>query len=83
MATAIPDTNPVTQVAETTAAADRGAASAKPRREYRCECGHTMRFFGSGRHRVYFELTNTKLDDPVMDRLCPQCGRELPGKTRP
>jgi hypothetical protein len=25
------------------------------RREYRCECGHTMRVCGGARHRVYFD----------------------------
>jgi hypothetical protein len=59
-------------------------ASADPassqRREYRCECGHVLRVFGGGRHRVYFEPANVALDDPVMDRACPGCGRWLPGK---
>lgn len=54
------------------------AAAVKPRREYRCECGHVLRVFGSGRHRVYFELTNTRLDDPVMNHACPHCGRATP-----
>ena len=48
--------------------------------EYRCECGHVLRVFGGGRHRVYFEPANTQLDDPVMNRSCPECGRPLPGK---
>lgn len=47
---------------------------------YRCECGHTLRVFGGGRHRVYFEPGSTALDDPVMTRACPGCGRGLPGK---
>ncbi len=51
--------------------------------EYRCECGHALRVFGGGRHRVYFELADSRLDDPIMDRACPQCGRGLPGKNRP
>jgi len=51
--------------------------------EYRCECGHVLRVFGRGRHRVYFEPANTALDDPVMNRVCPGCGRGLPGKNRP
>lgn len=50
--------------------------------EYRCECGHLLRVFGVGRHRVYFEPSNTRLDDPVMDRTCPACGRPLPGGGR-
>ena len=53
------------------------------RDEYRCECGHLLRVFGGGRHRVYFEPGNTRLDDPVMNRACPACGRTLPGKNRP
>lgn len=47
--------------------------------ECRCECGHVLRVFGGGRHRVYFETDNTRLDDPVMNRVCPACGRGLPG----
>ena len=50
--------------------------------EHRCECGHVLRVFGGGRHRVYFEPGNTGLDDPVMNRVCPECGRDLPGKNR-
>ena len=53
------------------------------RDEYRCECGHVLRVFGGGRHRVYFEPENTRLDDPVMNRVCPACGRTLPGKNGP
>jgi hypothetical protein len=48
--------------------------------EYGCECGHVLRVFGGGRHRVYFEAGNTQLDDPVMTGACPECGRDLPGK---
>jgi hypothetical protein len=50
------------------------------REDYRCTCGHTLRVFGLGRHRVYFESGNTQLDDPVMNRICPQCEEGLPGK---
>lgn len=49
---------------------------------YRCECGHALWVFGGGRHRVYFEPGNSRLDNPVMDGACPQCGRGLPGKSR-
>jgi hypothetical protein len=49
-----------------------------PRRDYRCECGHVLHVVGNGRHRVYFELTDTRLDDPVMNHACPQCGRAMP-----
>lgn len=57
--------------------------SADRRGQYRCKCGHVLRVFGGGRHRVYFELTNKQLDDPVMNRACPECGRGLPGKNAP
>jgi hypothetical protein len=50
------------------------------RGEYHCECGHVLRVFGGGRHRVYFEPGNERLDDPVMNGVCPDCGRGLPGK---
>ena len=53
------------------------------RDEYRCECGHVLRVFGGGRHRVYFDPADTRLDNPVMNRSCPACGRTLPGKNRP
>jgi DNA-directed RNA polymerase subunit RPC12/RpoP len=59
------------------------AALPTHRDDYRCECGHILRVSGSGRHRVYFEPTNTELDDPVMDRACPECGRRLLGKNAP
>jgi hypothetical protein len=49
---------------------------------YRCECGRVLRVFGGGRHRVYFELGAPRLDDPVMNGACPQCGHRLPGKNR-
>jgi hypothetical protein len=51
-----------------------------PHSDYRCTCGHALRVFGGGRHRIYFEPANTQLDDPVMNRICPQCGDTLPGK---
>ncbi|MGH2842815.1 MAG: hypothetical protein ACRDKL_04430 [Solirubrobacteraceae bacterium] len=47
---------------------------------YRCECAQVLQVFGGGRHRVYFEPGNTALDDPVMNGVCPECGRGLPGK---
>jgi alpha-beta hydrolase superfamily lysophospholipase len=50
--------------------------------EHRCACGHVLQVFGGGRHRVYFEPGNTRLDDPVMNRVCPECERDLPGKNR-
>jgi hypothetical protein len=54
-----------------------------PGREYRCECGHVLSVSGGGRHRVFFELDDTRRASPVMNRVCPQCGRGLPGKNRP
>jgi hypothetical protein len=52
------------------------------RGDYRCECGHQLRVFGGGRHTVYFGPDDAKLDDPVMDRRCPACGRGLAGKNQ-
>ncbi len=50
-------------------------------REYRCtSCGHAMRVYGLGRHRVYFNTFESPPDDVVMNGVCPQCGAELPGK---
>jgi hypothetical protein len=54
--------------------------NADRRREYCCECGHVLRVSGGGRHRVYFELGDARSTDPVMNRVCPACGRGLPGK---
>jgi hypothetical protein len=34
------------------------------RTKYRCPCGHTPRVLGVGHHRVYFETSNARLDDP-------------------
>jgi hypothetical protein len=56
---------------------DRGATYSCP------ECGHTLRFSGLGRHRVYFELDDARSEDPVMSRVCPACGHGLPGKNAP
>ena len=54
-----------------------------PGTAYRCDCGHVLLVFGGGRHRVYFELGDSRLDDPVMNRVCPACAHGLPGKNRP
>ena len=65
-------------------APERPALSHKPdsRRTYSCpECGQVLRWSGLGRHRVYFELGDSRLDDPVMNRVCPMCGYGLPGKS--
>jgi hypothetical protein len=54
-----------------------------PRPTYSCpQCEHVLRVSGLGRHRVYFELTDERADDPVMNRVCPACGHLLPGKSR-
>jgi len=50
------------------------------RGEYHCECGHTLRAFGLGRHRLYYEPGDTRLNNPVMNRACPECGRGLQHK---
>jgi hypothetical protein len=48
---------------------------------YTCStCGHVLRVAGLGRHRVYFELTDERRDDPVMNRQCPGCEQRLPTK---
>lgn len=51
------------------------------RHSYSCpECAHALRVFGCGRHRIYFETTDERLVDPVMDGACPVCGHGLPGR---
>jgi rubrerythrin len=65
---------------------ERTTPAARPdsRRTYTCpQCGHVLRVSGLGRHRVYFELDNERLDDPVMNRVCPACGHRLAGKNPP
>jgi hypothetical protein len=55
-----------------------------PRQIFSCpECGHVLRLSGLGRDRVFFELTDERLCDPVMNRVCPGCGGGLPGKNTP
>jgi DNA-directed RNA polymerase subunit M/transcription elongation factor TFIIS len=57
--------------------------AADPKRIYTCpECEHVLRVSGLGRHRVYFELTDERSDDAVMNRVCPVCEHGLPGKNR-
>jgi hypothetical protein len=70
---------------ETLIAPPAGAAPAgqHERAAYRCACGRVVRVFGGGRHRVYFELSDARLADPLMDRVCPACDRGLPGTNRP
>ena len=48
--------------------------------DYTCTCGHVLRVSGLGRHRIYFPVDSRRLDDPIMDGLCPNCGKGLPGK---
>jgi hypothetical protein len=56
-------------------------ANAQLRPSYACaECGHVLRVSGLARHRVYFELDDKRSEDPIMDRVCPECGYGLPGK---
>ena len=65
-------------------AQERAARHGQPERpNYCCECGHVLRVSGVGRHCVYFELGDARSEDPVMNRVCPACGRGLPGKNRP
>jgi hypothetical protein len=40
-----------------------------------------LRVFGGGHHRIYFEPASRRLDDPIMNGLCPQCELPLPGKS--
>ncbi len=70
----------------TLVAPSEGTASpeqAPSRPPYRCPCGHVLRVSGGGRHRVYFEFDDSRLDEPVMNRVCPACGHRLPGKNAP
>jgi hypothetical protein len=64
-----------------TATLDSQAAPVARRGEYECQCGHLLRAFGSGRHRVFFQ-PDARLDDPVMNGSCPSCRRPLPGKNQ-
>ena len=60
----------------------RPAPTANPdsRRTYSCgECLHVLQVSGLGRHRVYFELEDERAEHPVMNRVCPACGHDLPG----
>jgi ssDNA-binding Zn-finger/Zn-ribbon topoisomerase 1 len=58
-----------------------GVNRAPDRGGYECpRCGHKLRVFGGGRHRIYFEPGNAALDDPIMNGKCPECGLGLPGK---
>ncbi len=61
------------------------APTSKPdqRRSSCCpECAHVLRVSGLGRHRLYFELDDERSYNPVMNRLCPECGHGLPRKNR-
>jgi rubredoxin len=49
-----------------------------PGPSYTCPgCGHVLRVSGLGRHRLYFDRPNALL----MNRVCPECGHGLPGKS--
>ena len=57
------------------------AGPAITRRTHTCpKCGKVLNVSGMGRHRVFFELTDEVLENPVMNRVCPGCGDRLPGK---
>jgi hypothetical protein len=65
---------------------ERSMPRARPdsRRTYVCPgCGHVLRVFGLGRHRVYFESDDDSSDHPIISRVCSDCGRGLPGKNPP
>ncbi len=47
---------------------------------YGCVCGHELEVHGRDRHRRYYELDDAAHAGPVMARVCPSCGRGLPGK---
>jgi hypothetical protein len=47
---------------------------------YRCRCAHRLEVRGRDRHRRYYELDDDAHLQPVMARVCPGCGRMLPGK---
>jgi hypothetical protein len=68
----------------TLTAPERGSASAEQQadaRVYRCACGSTLRVFGLGRHRVYFQRDETAAEDAVLNRGCPACQLVLSGNT--
>ena len=55
-----------------------------PRHIYSCpDCEHLLRVSGLSRHRVFFEVSDARSEDPVMNRVCPACGHGLPGKNAP
>jgi hypothetical protein len=64
------------------ASATAAEPGALPPSIYRCSCGHLLRTLGNGRHRLFFELGDTVLDDVVTDQVCPGCAERLPGKNR-
>jgi hypothetical protein len=50
------------------------------RTRFGCVCGHELQTYGRDRHRRYYELGDAAHLAPVMTRVCPGCGRRLPGK---
>jgi ribosomal protein S27AE len=48
------------------------------RQRFTCtQCGHVLKVSGRDRHRIFFELDDEHLSNPVMDHRCPECGRGL------
>ncbi len=59
-----------------------GSIVSAARERFTCpRCGHVLRVSGRDHHRIYFELNDEHLANPVMDGLCPECGRGLQDKT--
>jgi hypothetical protein len=46
---------------------------------FACACGRELQVYGRDRHRRYYELDDAAHAMPVMTRVCPGCGRGLPG----
>ena len=52
------------------------------RAPFACSCRHELQVYGRDRHRRYYELGDATHVEPIMTRVCPSCGRRLPGKNR-
>jgi hypothetical protein len=52
------------------------------RARFACACGHELQVYGRDRHRRFYELGDASHVEPIMTRVCPSCGRGLPGKNR-
>jgi hypothetical protein len=57
-----------------------GPTAAPTRTGFGCVCGRELQTYGRDRHRRYYELGDAAHLAPVMNRVCPSCGRGLPGK---